>query len=62
MSYNPRRNRDCPKCSVLAKTNCLERQKEAFIVAQLVSCVFIIDHTCNRIACTNQRAVYDLLS
>ena len=61
ISYNSCRNRHCPKCQNLARTEWVERRKRELLPIEYFHIVFTIPESLNALALQNRKVVYKLL-
>ena len=54
-AYNSCRNRRCPKCQSLAKTQWLEKQTSELLPVGYYHLVFTLPHDLNRLVLANKR-------
>ena len=60
-AYNSCRNRHCPKCQSLAKTEWLEKRKAELLPVEYFHNVFTLPHELNPLALCNKTIIYDIL-
>jgi predicted Zn-ribbon and HTH transcriptional regulator len=61
IAYNSCRNRHCPKCQALAKSEWLEKRKAEQLPVEYFHNVFTIPHELNQVARCNKKVVFDVL-
>lgn len=61
ISYNPCRNRHCPKCQSLSKERWIDSQKQNLLNVEYFHVVFTIPDKLNTLVFQNQKLVYSIL-